>query len=265
VDAPERGDAAAVPTRPARRAVATLAGKEARAWLRSHAWWSQPTIFTVLLAGAMALLPLGVLRDTFAAEPGGVLGAATGMFMSLGAVAPAFGAIFWFQNALVGERQSGTAAWVLSKPVPRWALPTAKLVVNGGLLLAASLVVPGAVGYGVLALEAGGPPPLGAFVAALGVLALHAAFYAALTLAMGAVTDARGAVLAVPIAALLLGDALVGAVPVLGRVSPWLLGRGAGLLAQGEPFPVPSALLATLALTVVLIAVAVIRFGRQDL
>jgi ABC-2 type transport system permease protein len=265
VAAPEPRAATVAPERSARRAFLTLAGKEARAWLRSHAWWSQPAVFTVLLAGAMALIPLGALRDTFAAEPGGVIGAATGMFMSLAAVVPAFGAVFWFQNALVGERQSGTAAWVLSKPVPRWALPTAKLVVNGGLLLAASLVVPGAVAYGVLALEAGGPPAPGPFLAALGVLALNAAFYAALTLAMGAVTDARGAILAVPIAALLLGDALVGAVPVLARVSPWLLGRGAGLLAQGEPFPVPSALLATLVLAAALIAVALVRFGRQDL
>jgi len=268
VPTPERTAApaaAAVPSRPARRAFATLAAKEARAWRRSHAWWSQPAIFTLLLAGAMALLPLGILRETFAGEPGGVIGGAVSMFMSLGAVAPVFGAIFWFQNALVGERQAGTAAWVLSKPVPRWTLPTAKLAVNGGLLVAASLVVPGTVAYGVLALETGGPPSLGTFVAGLLVLVLHTAFYAALTLAMGALTDARGAVLAVPIAVLLLGDALVGVAPVLGRVSPWLLGRGAGLVAQGQAFPEPAALLATATLTAALIAAALVRFGRQDL
>ena len=254
----------AAPTRVAARAFRTLARKEAWGWLRSHAWWSQPVIFSAVLVGAMAL-PVVLLRDTFGSEPGGLVGAAAGVFATLAAVAPAIGAVLWFQNALVGERQTGTAAWILSKPVPRWAIPIAKLAVNGGLLLVASLLVPGALAYGVLGLEAGGPPPVGAFAAALAILALHTVFYAALTLAVGAATDVRGAVVAVPLAVLLMGDLIVGMAPPLARVSPWLLGRGAGLVAQGQAFPVPSALPATAALTAALVAFALWRFGRQDL
>lgn len=261
---PRPATRAAAPTRVAGRAFATLARKEAWGWLRSHAWWSQPAIFSVVLVGSLAL-PLVLLRDTFAAEPGGVVGAAVGMFTSLAGVAPAIGAVLWFQNALVGERQSGTAAWILSKPVPRWAIPVAKLAVNGGLLLVASLLVPAALAYAVLGLEAGGPPGMGAFAAAVAIVALHTAFYAALTLAVGAATDVRGAVMAVPLAVLLTGDLIVGVVPALGGVSPWLLGRGAGLVAQGQAFPVPSALPATAALTAAALAFALWRFGRQDL
>lgn len=250
--------------RPALRAFRALAVKEARGWTRSHAWWSQPAIFAALALGAVAV-PTVLLRDVFASEPGGPAAAASGLAIGTIGLASAIAAVLWFQDALVGERRSGTAAWILSKPVPRWALPVSKAVVSGGLLIVAAVALPATLAYLVLRAASDTPPSAVGFVAAAGILALHTAFYVAATLAVGAVTDARAAVVAVPLAVLLLGDMVVGVVPAAAHVAPWLLARGAGLVAQGMPFPVPWALASTAAWTAVLVVLAVVRFGRQDL
>ena len=248
----------------ARRALGTLIVKEASVWGRGHAVWSQPAIFLALTAGGLTL-PLSLLRDVLAAEPGGVLGGAASVLSGLLATAPAIAAVLWFQNALIGERQSGTAAWVLSKPVPRWTMPASKLIVHGGGTLLAGVVLPGALAWGVLATALPSAPPLGAFAAALAVLALHATFYAALALALGASFDARGVVVAVPLVLLLGGDLALSALPAAARATPWLLGRGAGAMMQGAAFPLPEAIAATATWTVALLALAFVRFGRRDL
>lgn len=248
----------------ARRALATLIAKEASGWRRGHAWWSQPAIFLTLTAGALAL-PLSLLRDVFASEPGGILGGAASVLSGLLATAPAIAAVLWFQNALIGERQSGTAAWILSKPVPRWTVPASKLIVHAGGTLVVAIALPGVLAWTVLSATLPTAPPPASFAAALLVLALHALFYAALALALGAAFDARGVVVAVPLAMLLGGDLVLSAVPAAARVTPWLLGRGAGALMQGAPFPLPEALLATAVATVALLGVTFVRFGRRDL
>lgn len=248
----------------ARRALATLIAKEASAWRRGHAWWSQPLIFLGLTAGGLAL-PLSLLRDVFASEPGGILAGAASVLSGLLATAPAIAAVLWFQNALIGERQSGTAAWILSKPVPRWTVPASKLIVHAGGTLLVAIAVPGALAWVVLSASLPAAPPLAPFAAALLVLALHALFYASLSLALGAAFDARGVVVAVPLAMLLGGDLLLSAVPAAAHVTPWLLGRGAGALMQGAAFPVPWALPSTAVAICALLGVTFLAFGRRDL
>ena len=66
--------------------------------------------------------------------------------MIAGVVAP-FAAIIMGQDAILGERLSGTAAWVLSKPLRRPAFILAKLIAYGLGLLATWVVLPGAIAY----------------------------------------------------------------------------------------------------------------------
>ncbi|MFO8150792.1 MAG: hypothetical protein R6T93_10880, partial [Trueperaceae bacterium] len=76
---------------------------------------------------------------------------------------------------------------------------------------------------------------------------------------------ARGAVLAVGLGAILAGDVLIGLVPALGEVGPWLLGRLALVAAQGGPLLTPWPPIAVALGTLALLAVAVVRFGREEL
>ncbi len=246
------------------RGFAALAGKEASAWTRTRSLWLQPLMWTALLVGPM-LLPLYLMRDVFEAETTGVLSTAMEMFFGIAALAPAIGAVILMQGSVIGERQLGTAAWILSKPVGRTAFLLAKLATHGVALLTASLVLPGLLAFALLSLENGASLLVLPFVAGLGVAAVHISFYLILTLALGALTSVRAVVLAVPLALMLGGDVILGIAPRLASVTPWLLTRFTTVAARGEALPTSLPLVATVAWAVAFMAFAVWRFGREDL
>ncbi|MFO7592080.1 MAG: ABC transporter permease subunit [Acidimicrobiia bacterium] len=254
-----RGDRAA-----GLRGFANLVRKEASAWTGTRSGWLQPLVWMAVLIGPL-VLPLYLMRDVFEAETNGVLATGLEMFFGLAALAPSLGAVILMQGSVVSERQLGTAAWVLSKPVGRAAFLLAKLVAHGAALLVAALVLPGLVAYALLSIENGAPLPALSFAAALGVAALHVTFYLVLTLALGAVTDVRAVVLAVPLVLMLGGDVILGLAPRLAEVSPWLLSRFTIVVANGEALPTYLPLVATVLWSAAFTAIAIWRFGREDL
>ena len=60
---------------------------------------------------------------------------------------PAIAVIIIMKDTLVGEKQSGTAAWVLSKPVSRPAFILSKLAANSIGVLATIVILPGVVAF----------------------------------------------------------------------------------------------------------------------
>ena len=247
-----------------RRGLANLLRKEVAAWTRTRLGLVQLLLWPALLLG-LQLIPLVAMRELFTAEFGSPADAALDMFLSLGALAPAAGAVILAHGAIIGERQLGTAAWVLSKPVARSAFVLAKLLVLAAGLLLCAVAVPAAATFGLQALERGAPLPALPYLAAVGLLSLHLLWYLTLTLLLGTLTSARGAVLAVPLVSLVGGDVLIGAVPALAEVGPWLLGRMAVVLATGGPLVSPWPVLTSGLTIVAFVAVALWRFGREEL
>lgn len=243
-----------------------LLAKEFASWARTRSWWFQPLLWLAILVGPLAL-PLFAMREVFAAEGAGILAVAHEMFFGLAAIAPAVGAILLMQGSVIAERQLGTAAWVLSKPVARSAFLLSKLLAHGVSLLAAALVLPGAAAYLLLSLENSGALPLGPFVLGLGLAALNVTFYLVVTLSLGAISNNRVVVLAIPLAVLLGGDLVLGLLPGLAQVTPWLLGRLGGLVAQGGVAAGAAAApsLATLAWCAVFVVAGLRVFDREDL
>jgi hypothetical protein len=92
-----------------RMGLANMLAKENGAWWRTRRWLIQCLIALLLLNGTMALN----LKDG-----GSIDNAATGFLLIAGAVLP-IAAIIMGQDSILGERHSGTAAWVLSKPLRR--------------------------------------------------------------------------------------------------------------------------------------------------
>jgi ABC-2 type transport system permease protein len=215
-----------------RRGLANLLHAELRAWTGTRTWWLQLLVWLMLLNGLL-VVPLVLLRDEFAAQGQAPLEAAYDMYFTFAALAPAVGAIIMAHGAIITERQLGTAAWVLSKPVSRSAFVLAKFTAAAAGLLVTAAVVPGMVAYAVLSLEAGGALPAAAFASGAALAALAVLFYLALTILLGTLLRARGAVLALPLVLLFGADLAVGAWPRLAEVGPWLLGRYATLAAQG--------------------------------
>lgn len=120
------------------------------------------------------------------------------------------------QDAIVGERQTGTAAWVLSKPVSRAAFVLTKLFGNMAGILVMMILIPGVIAYGlILQLALGEWLPVGGFLAAMGCLAVSLVFYQTFTLMLGTLFSRRGAVIGLGLAVLFGQQFLVQSMPAL--------------------------------------------------
>jgi len=240
-----------------------LIGIDARGFWGTRQWWIQSLLWLAIIIG-LVVEPLYIARSIFEGEGEDILTTATNMFFTLAALGPAIAAIIHMQGAIVGEKQLGTAAWVLSKPVSRTAFVLSKLVSRAFGILATALVIPSILGYVLLSLENGAALPAARFLGALGLVVLVIVFYLAFTLMLGTLFDARGAVIALPLALLLAGDLLAGAVPFAAHLLPSSLPTLATLLALGEPLPLWLPIVATPLWTVAFVLVAVWRFRWEE-
>ena len=231
---------------------------ELAAFWGTPTWLIQVALWLVFGPGFLLLFLFSEFMD--AAEDGRVPRAAVALAArvlptTMGTLA-AVAAVILAQGAIVGERQAGTAAWLLSKPVSRAAFVLAKFLALGSGMVAAAVAVPGAAAYAVVAV-ADGPAPVLAYAAALGALALHVLFYLALALLLGTVFRSRNPVIAIPLLLLfVLGQWLGGfeltAVPgaLLAEVTVPAAGLGVAAAHAG--------------LTVGLLGAAIRRFGREE-
>ena len=243
---------------------APLLGSELRPWIRTRLGWVQATIWTAILVGGMAI-PLVALRDLSAAEAGGAALSASELHFALGALVPAIGAVILAHGAILGERQAGTAAWILSKPVSRASFLLAKWAAFAIGLLVTAHLIPNAIGWIVLSTVADEPLALGRFAAAAGMAATTTLWALGLTLLVGTLLPSRGAVLAIGLAVLVGGDVAMTVVPALAEAGPWLLGRMAVVVAQGGPLVSPWPIVSTLAGAVLFPLAAVAAFRRQEI
>ena len=127
------------------------------------------------------------------------------------------------QGAIVGEKQLGTAAWILSKPVSRSAFVLAKFLAYAVSFVILALLLPSAIFYGQSLLLAGRAPELAPFLAAVGIVVIHTLFYLALTLLLGTLFNTRG-----PISGVAMGVLFAGFLP------PNLLPQAAMLVLPGR-------------------------------
>jgi ABC-2 type transport system permease protein len=109
-----------------------MLGKELGEWFRTRRWLYQLLIWTTIINGFIAFLLFGLpalasimpevqsaQEDLFAGLPpelGSVM-----MFFSIVVMTGGMGAIVLAQDEVIQEKQSGTAAWILSKPAARSA------------------------------------------------------------------------------------------------------------------------------------------------
>lgn len=171
-------------------------------------------------------------------------------------------AIVLAMGSVAAERERGTAAFVLSKPVSHLAFLAAKLLALV-LTLAASVLVAGLVAYLYTSALFSTPAPGFAVTCALALVAL--AVVATLTFAVSTVTGSTVAAGAVGFVALLAG----GALSILPRVDPYtpfgMVAQAEGLAAGGTGGTILWPLAVQLLLIGVLFTAAVLVFRRQEL
>ena len=247
-----------------RSGFANLLRKENSLWWGTRKWWVQSLIWLVIVNGILAII---LWADSTDSPP--ALEAVEPFIMIHGSMT-AVGVMVLAQSAMVGEKRSGTAAWIMTNPVSRSAFLLSKLVGNAVGIFAVLVLLQGLIGYCQISLRGGGLLPPVDFVAAMGLLSLHLLFYLTLALMLGALFNSRGPVIGISIG-VLLGQNLVTQlvtrwVPWLPTVIPERLLTLAVPVGQGQTLPSnwPIPVIVTFLMSLSFMAVAIWRFQREE-
>jgi len=253
-------------------------------WWHTRTWLIQTIIWLCMLNGMFAIFlwkpPAEAVSEKIASTDSltpiealqqDQTSSALSVFWAYSSMALPIVAIIFAQDAIIGERQSGTAAWVLSKPVSRLAFILSKLVAGAIGLVVTGVVIQGAVAYTQLSLSIGSPWSLLGFLGAMALVSLTIMFYLTLTFMLGSLFQSRGPVLGISLAMAVGGPVLVPMIPFLNKITPWAFflpiteDMPSGLaLALGQPVSSITPVVSTALLCLIFIAVTILRFQREE-
>ncbi len=246
------------------RGFGNLLHNEQRAWWGTRKWLVHLLIWAGIINGFVGLI--GWAEGGAGRTAADVYAEVVQLFFIVGSLAAALGVVSTMQGAIVGEKQLGTAAWIMSKPASRSAFVLAKLLAHAGAFLVLAVVIP-AVVFSVQNLLADQPvPPLVPYAGGLALLALHLLFYLALTVMLGTVLSSRGPIVGVGVGLIIAEQALPTLVPQLSTFLPWQLPWVAAGLVLGEQVPSEAflAIGVTAAWIILFVTIACWRFAREE-
>lgn len=222
-----------------RSGLRTLLHAELRGWFATRRWALHAVLWTSLLNGLLALLLWVVPELEAAAVQGTRISPAQTLveFLDMQSLLLSVGVIVTVHGAVLDQRADGVLEWLLSKPLSRTALVTAKMLANTAGLVTAMLLAPLPLAYLQMSLADGGLWPVGRLLAAGGALAVLIVFALGLTLLVGTVLRSRAGILGGLLAVTVGVPVLTQFAPALAEWSPWSLGVVAGLVAVGEVPP----------------------------
>lgn len=220
-----------------RRGLRPLLRRESRKWWNGRFGLTQLIIWPALLNGFLAFA-LFVLPHLASADGVTITSAEAQemgrqMFFGMGLMALSIGAIVLLQDVIIEEKLSGTAEWILSKPLSRTAYVLAKLLPNLLGMAVTMLLIPGAIGYWLFNQAAPGMIVIDRFLASWGIVALNLLFYVTLTIMLGVFLKSRTLLLGVAMGTLFGGQVLP--VGQLALYTPWPLFQMVLLPVMGQP------------------------------
>jgi len=236
--------------------------KELGQWFGTRTWWVQTLIWVLILDGITTITAL-----TETATPQEMLAEVVGTFIAVGLGTIGIGTVITVQGAMVGEKQLGTAAWVMSKPASRSAFILAKTLAYAIGYWVTAMIIPAVIFITVTGRFIPLPIAIGPFLIGLALMALGQLFYLSLTLMLGTFFNSRGPIAGIGIGFILTGLLLKSLIPLpIQIVTPWPLPDVASGLALGTELPSvwPVPIIATVIWIVVMTAVALWRFGREE-
>lgn len=190
---------------------------ELKSWFSTRRWWFQIIIWAACVNLIYFIVALTNEKGSASIDTTLML---FNIFMGL---AGPIGVSILMQTVVVGEKRSGTAAWVLSKPVSRVAFIVAKLIANGTGIVVTMILAQGLIAYLISTLMLGFPLSVSGFLAGLGVHFVNILFYLTLTLMLGTIFQTTGPVIGISIAFLFAQNIAMSFFPVLARYVPWTL------------------------------------------
>ncbi|HYF78936.1 MAG TPA: ABC transporter permease subunit [Symbiobacteriaceae bacterium] len=246
-----------------------LLRKELGLWFGTSRWWKQAALWTLILNGVVVMIMLAMRSESpEGMPPMGPFMVAVEVFFKFAAIATAVGAVLSIQDAIIGERQSGTAAWILSKPVSRPSFVVTKFLAHAvGMTILAILLQTVIFVVQTWFWSDGSLPEALPLLQALGLLVMNILFYQSLCLMLSTFFHGRGAVTGTALGLLFAGQALPNFLPWTLKVMPWIisdLAPAAILKAQAPDWSWIPLTITALAIPVFL-GVALWRFQREEL
>jgi ABC-2 type transport system permease protein len=224
----------------ASRGLGTLIRKDVTEWRRGRRAWVVAIVVTLVMvltaanswinAQIIARLPAGVDGPdaplSMAPLDNFMAGVAVQIFI--------LAAIFAIASLLVRERETGTLAWIATKPVSRDTIFVSKFISSSAILAVVAVIVPVVATAATVAALYGAPDPAPIAIVTIGAIAT-VVFYAAFGLAASTFLPGQVAVVAVGFAMFILGPIVGGLFQPLEVILPTaILGWSAGL-ATGAP------------------------------
>jgi ABC-2 type transport system permease protein len=241
-----------------------MLGKELGDWFSTRRWIVQTLVWLLIINGLMAFIMFIVPLI----DPSEHMDLMQGLqlYFQFATLFGAIGMIILAQDEIVQEKQTGTAAWILSKPVSRSAFVLTKLVSNilGGLIFIAGLT--GAVAYAEIYFATQQALPVLPYLMGVGVVLLTLIFYLSLVIMLGTIFEQRGAILGIAVGVLLGGLIASQFTPLVSYFLPVNMPDIATALTQGQPLPTIAAsqLIAAIAWSILFTLVALLRFRREE-
>jgi ABC-2 type transport system permease protein len=252
-----------------RRGLGNLLKGQFSGWFQSSKWWRHALIWLGAINLILLFATIG-MRGEAENEAGD---SPLVIYSIFGGIFVAIGVMIIMQGVIIGEKKSGTAAWIMSKPVTRTSFVVSRLIGSTLGITLTAVLLPGLIAYitlGVFGTE-GWLSPLN-FFAGVAILAVSMFFWLTLTLMSGTFFDSVGGVIAIPMVTFFAMWFLPSVITPLMHVSPVILSAGPGeeyaalatSLMNGEaPFSwIP--LVVAILFSIVFIAVAIWRFNRQE-
>lgn len=242
-----------------RMGLSNMARKEFKAWFGTSTGWKQALLWTVVLSfisvsGTIQIPELGLT-----------------LFVLTGTVFMTIGTIIQSQEFILEEKRTGSAAWVLSKPLSRTAFIFAKLIPNAVNLTVSFVLIPGVVVFVLVSILSGAILPF-TFFLGLVPMALWVIFLLFFTICLGTFFEKEGQVMGPPFISLFLLFQL-GGMQYIGELSPfglWVvaqyyIGSGVQMSFQPSPaLPIGTTIVATLVVLALLAIISIWRFKREE-
>jgi ABC-2 type transport system permease protein len=248
--------------------VRQLVRKDATEWVRSRRIWVILGAVTLFLAftaaNAWIVTQLaGTLPPGEGPKELPSLGPTENLVGALTSHVFVIAAIFVAGSLIARERESGTLAWVASKPVTRASIWVSKFISSTAILSIVGGVIPLLVSAAIVTVLYGAPPIEIVIGLAIGLTAVTA-FFVALGLAIGTVVPGQAATIATALTIFALMPMLASAIPDGMSYIPTAMVTWPAAALAGQAVPLATPII-WFVLTAGLAGLAIRRMGRIEL
>ena len=201
--------------------------KENSIWLRKGKWFVQSIIWSIAITGTVTFIMYLITTLPAAVKPEvinnyGMGAAALQFFFNISGFVSVIAVIILTHDMIISERESGTAEWILSKPLSRKAFVISKLITAVVWISAILVVLQGALLL-LIAQIFGGAVDFIPFMKGLSLIWLICFFYITMVIFLGTLTTSRGAVFGISFFFFLLGSIVPLLFPKTYYLTPWKL------------------------------------------